>query len=118
MKEILFDGKHEVSKTELIEKMNHFIDYAEAGMRIYRTDQKEGMRIARQLRTELEAEYKNNDLKKIQDKYFEDKLFQRYRPAVHESVASITGKTSYENVFSFLYNIDDYMRYYFPKEEN
>lgn len=116
MRELLFDGKHDVSVDEVIEKMNYFIHLAKKGRDIYETDPSASLGIAKAIRSDLEKEYKNNSLKRISDAYFENDQFNYYSPAVHESVVSITGQLTKKNVFSFLYDVNDYMGHYLPQK--
>lgn len=119
MRQILFDGKNDVSLQDMVNKMNYYIEKAKHGMEIYEKDKKSAYEVARELRKELEAEYKNNSLNKISEVYKENIFFTNYyKHAVHESIASITGQLSYKNLFSFLYDINYYMGYYTPKKIN
>ena len=114
MREILFDGKHEVSHEEVTDRMNFYIHRANEGMET--EDKREGFRIAREIRDLLESEYKNNSLNRIESAYADNRLFAGYyQPAVHEAIASITGKTTLNNYFSFLYDVKGYMNYHIPK---
>lgn len=115
MKEILFDGKHYVSLDEVMEKMNYFINLAEKAIATHDEDPESCIIIAKQIRSELEKEYKNNSSKRIWDLYFDDRLFNYYRPAVHEAFVSITGRLTKKNVHSFLCDVSYYMKYYLPK---
>ena len=114
MRDILFDGKHDVSITEVLERMNYYLNVAEKGMKTYKNNSKESLEIAKKLRAELEKEYKYNSLKRIKDIYDNNHLFHYYEPAIHEAIASITGRLSYKNLFGFLYDVSYYMRYYMP----
>lgn len=117
MSEVLFGGKREVTNEEVIDKMNYFIEKAEKGMEIYKTDKQESLSIAKELRTELDNEYKNNSLNRISKYYDNHELFDAYYvPAVHESLVSVTGALSYKKLFSFLYDVNDYMNYYIPSK--
>lgn len=94
MRELLFDGKHDVNTDEVLEKMNYFITTARKGMELYKKDPKASLEIAKKIRGELEKEYKNNSLKRIENLYKDNKLFNYYRPAVHEAIASIVRKNN------------------------
>lgn len=117
MREVLFDGKNNVTKQDVIEKMNHYIDKAEKGMKVFKSDKVRSLNIAKELRIELEKENKNNRLKRIEDFYKDNKLFYHYASAIHESVAATVGRLTYNNLYSFLYDVADYMRYYKPKDD-
>lgn len=113
---ILFDGKNEVENEKVIDKMNYFIRKAENGMELYhKNNKRESLSLAKELRSELDTEYKNNDLNRISKFYENHELFARYyKWAVHEASASVTGVLSYEKLHGFLYDVRDYMRFYLP----
>lgn len=115
---VLFDGIHRVSKEDVTEKMNYFINKAEIGMKFYDEDRKTAVEFARELRSELEKEYKNNNLRRIRELYKdEDNLLERYyAPAVHRAYVSITGMTTVNNARHFLYDVKSYMRTYLPRD--
>lgn len=105
MREILFDGKHEVTIDNVLEKINYFLSQAEEGQAIYERDKKKALDIAKDIRQSLEKEYKNNTLKRIEDIYETNGYFYDYSGAVHDAVASIVGRLTYSNLFSFLYDV-------------
>jgi len=111
----LYDGLHRITTDQVIEKMKYFIHYAREGMKIHESDPIKAVDMAKELRNKLTEEYKNNKLNRISRLYRDDLNFSNYSAAVHESIASITGPTTRRNVFSFLYDVDDYMGYYMPK---
>lgn len=116
VRDILFDGIHEVSREEVLEKMKYYMDAAEEGQELNANDPRACLEVAKKLRGELDREYKNNSLRRIQEAYRGNRLLEGYySPAVHQSSASITGKTTQSKAFSFLYNVGDYMRYHMPK---
>jgi len=116
MNEVLFNGKEDVTNDEVISKMNYFIKKSEKGMELFEIDKQESLRIAKELRSELNTEYKNNDLIRIGKFYKNHDLFSsHYKWAVHEALASVTGTLSYNKLHSFLYDVKDYMRTYLPK---
>jgi hypothetical protein len=117
MSELLFDGKHDVNKDEVLKKMNYFIEAARQGMELYEEDKNACLEIAKKIRSELEKEYKNNNQKRIEDLYKDNKWFYSYSKAVHQAIASITGKMTNDNVFHFLYDVEDYMSSYLPKSD-
>lgn len=119
MYEVLFDGKRKVSNQEVIDRMNYFIRKAKYGQELYTTEKKACLQLARELRKELEAEYKNNSLNRIKKAYENHELFEGcFRPAVHEALVSITGPFSYEygKLYSFLADVEFYMNYYLPSK--
>ena len=111
MREILYDGKQEVTIEDVLEKLNYFLSLSEEGQAIYEHDKKEAFDMAKDIRSRLEKEYKNNSLKRTEDIYEQNSYFNDYSGAVHDVVASITGRLSYDNVYSFLYDVSDYMKY-------
>lgn len=113
---VLYDGKNEVSEDVVLERVRQFYNQAEQAMKYWSDGDKNlALDLAKSLRDSLQAEYSNNSLKRIDTIYGNDKNFINYRAAVHETIASITGKTTYKNVYSFLYDVRSYMRYYFSK---
>ncbi|WP_342537339.1 hypothetical protein [Sporosarcina sp. FSL K6-3508] len=117
MNDILFDGIHKVANEEAVVRMRYYIEEAQKGMRLFETDKKGAMSVAKEIRQQLQREYKNNDLLRIRKAYADHDLFQsNYSPAVHESIASITGPLSYKNLYSFLYDVKDYMSYNIPSK--
>lgn len=117
MNEPLFDGIHQISNEKVIEKMKYFIELANKIKEIYEDSARNAIPLARELRNELKIEYKNNDLLRIQKSYNEHELFSRYyKPAIEESYVKTTGQLTQRNVYSFLYDVVDYMNYYIPEE--
>ncbi|MDU5081213.1 hypothetical protein [uncultured Tissierella sp.] len=111
MREILYDGKHQVTIEEVLEKINYYLNLSEEGQTVYEKDKKKALEMAKDIRQSLEKEYKNNNLKRIEDIYETNSYFYDYSGAVHEAVASIVGRLTYSNLFSFLYDVSDYMKY-------
>ena len=115
---VLFNMKT-VSNDEVIKKMKYFIEESEYAMEYYQADDSRMIKLARELRKELQTEYHNNDLKVIEKRYADHELFEsHYKPAVHEAFASITGQMNKEKGFSFLYNVKDYMQHYLSEDIN
>lgn len=118
MSRALFSMKT-VSNDKVIKKMKYFIWESEYAMEHYQTDDSTMIKLARELRKELQAEYSNNDLKSITKHYADHELFEsHYKPAVHEALASVTGILNTEKAYSFLYDVKDYMQHYLPENTN
>lgn len=116
MKPVLFDGVNEVPDETVIEKMKYFISEANKGMELFQTDKKESLVLAKRLRKELEQEYKNNNLNRIRKAYEGHKLFSAfYSPAVRDAYVKTTGPLSYDKLFSFLYDVEDYMSFFYSR---
>lgn len=106
-----------VSNDEVIKKMKHFIWESEYAMEYYQADDSTMIKLARELRKELQDEYSNNNLKSITKYYAEHELFEsHYKPAVHEALASVTGQLNANKSFRFLYDVKDYMQHYLSEE--
>jgi len=119
MRMALYDGRREVSEEEVFEKVRDFYNQAGQAMDYWnKGDKKIALDLARALRNSLREEYKNNDLGRIEKIYGEDRNFINYRAAVHEAYASISGQMTFQNTYSFLYDVQYYMRHYFPKIRN
>lgn len=117
MNKPLFDGRAEVTNELVIEKMKYFIEKANELKGLYEEDKKSTVALARDLRNELRAEYKNNDLLRIQRAYKEHDLFFRYyRPAVADAYTKTTGQLTQRNAFGFLWDVNSYMNYYMPEK--
>lgn len=117
MSKVLFDGKHEISDDIVIEKMKYFINKANMAFNILQEDKSRSLEIAKELRKELELEYKNNDLNRIRKFYEDHKLFSAfYSPAVRNAFVKTTGVLSYKKLNSFLYDVESYMNFYTPRE--
>lgn len=117
-KNVLFNGEQEVSNDEVIDKMKHLKEKAQKGMKLYETNKRETLRLAKELRNELKDEYKNNQLLRIEKIYKDHDLFRKYQKAVHEALVSVTGALSYDKLFSFLYDVYDYMLIGLPKDKD
>ena len=118
MSTALFNMKT-VSNDEVIKKMKYFIEESEYAMEYYQADDSTMIKLARELRKELQTEYRNNDLKVIEKRYADHKLFDsHYKPAVHEALVSITGQMNKDKGYSFLYDVKDYMLQYLPEDTN
>lgn len=109
MTEPLFDGENEVAKEEIFDRLDYYIELAEQGMEAYEKDKKEALNLAKEIRKELKKEYHNNDLVHISKYYRNHNFFYEYKRAIHEAFASITGSLSYQKLFSFLYDVSDYL---------
>lgn len=118
MDEVLFDGTQDISEEIVIEKMKYFIKEANVGMELFQTNKKESLILAKRLRKELEREYKNNTLNRTRKYYENHKLFSAfYTPAVQDAYVKTTGPLSYDKLYSFLYDVESYMRYFIPNED-
>ena len=117
MNEPLFNGKRQIPNEEVIEKMQYFLNRANELMDLYKKDKKSTLALARELRNELKTEYVNNKLRRIQEKYDNHELFHSYYvPAVTDAYVSISGQLTYENVHSFLNDVESYMKYHIPRK--
>jgi|SRR5699024_1908509 len=115
MNEPLFDGRNKVPNEEVIEKMKYFIEIANEAKKIHDESVRASIPLAREIRNELKVEYKNNDLLRIQNAYNDHELFLAYyKPAVENAYVKTTGQLTQRNVYSFLYDVDNYMHYYMP----
>lgn len=115
----LFDGKREVLEEEVFEKVRYFYNKAEQAMEYWSKGEKRiAVDLARLLRESLREEYKNNDLVRIKKVYGDDKNFINYSAAIADAYTSISGQMTNQNVYSFLYDVQYYMRYYFPNVVN
>lgn len=118
MSRALFNMKV-VSNDEVIKKMKDFIWDAEYAMEHYQADDSTMIKLARELREELQAEYRNNDLKVIGKRYADHELFEsHYKPAVHEALASVTGILNTDKTYKFLCDVKKYMQKYIPESTN
>lgn len=118
MNKVLFRMKT-VSNDEVVKKMKYFIEESEYAMEHYQADDSRMIKLARELRKELQTEYRNNDLKVIGKRYADHELFEsHYKPAVHEALASVTGILNTNKAYSFLYDVKDYMQHYLPEDTN
>jgi len=114
MSRALFSMKT-VSNDDVIKKMEYFIWESEYAMEHYQADNDTMIKLARELRKELQVEYNNNDLKSIREHYADHELFEsHYKPAVHEALASVTGILNTEKAYSFLYDVKKLMQKYIP----
>lgn len=119
MSEPLFDGIHEIPNEMVIQKMKYFIERANKLMELFEEDKSSTVVLARELRNELKAEYKNNDLIRIEKAYKNHELFSRYyRPAVANAYTKTTGQLTPRKAYSFLWDVNSYMNYYMPEKLN
>lgn len=119
MVSVLFNGLDDVSNEKVISRMKEYADEAKRLMKLYEEDKRTTVALSRELRNNLKAEYKNNDLLRIQKTYKNHELFLGYyKPAATEAYVKTTGQLTHKNVYSFLYDVVDYMRYYIPKNTN
>src|SRR5699024_8550207 len=118
MSTALFNMKT-VSNDEVIKKMKYFIEESEYAMEYYQADDSTMIKLARELRKELQAEHRNNDLKVIKKRYADHELFEsHYKPAVHEAAVSESGQFNARKSYSFLYDVKDYMQIHLPEDTN
>lgn len=113
MNDILFEIPNNVTEQDVISKMNCFKKKAQEINGIFETDATNGKGLARELRKELELEYKNNDLNRTQKFYANNSFFKTFEVAVRDSYVNVTGQLDKgRKTRSFLYNVQDYMTYY------
>lgn len=113
MEDVLFKIPNEVTKDDVIEKMNYFDEKAQEISKIFENDVTSGRDLARELRKELEKEYKNNNLNRIRKYYGEYNFFRTYKAAVQDAFVSVTGQLDEgSKTRSFLYDVHDYMTYH------
>lgn len=111
---ILYDGKHDVTKDEVFERVRYYYKQASSAMEYWKKgDKKVAIDLARSIRNSLKAEYKNNGLVRIRKIYGKDRYFINYTAAITDAYVKTTGQLTYRNVFTFLYNVCDYMLHYF-----
>jgi len=97
----------------VIKKMNYFDDKAQGIRDIFENDTTTGRDLARELRKELEVEYKNNNLNRTQKYYGKYNFFRTYKAAVQDAFVSITGQLDKgRKTRSFLYDVHSYMTYH------
>lgn len=116
-KDVLFDGRRQVTNEEVIERMKEYIADSKKLKELYEEDKRATIELARVLRNNLKAEYKNNNLQRIEKVYKDHDLFMTfYTPAITDAYVKTTGQLTQRNVYSFLYDVESYMNYYIPKE--
>ncbi len=113
MREALFKLPNTVTKEDVIKKMNYFDKKAKKISGIFENDTTLGRDLARELRKELEIEYKNNDLNRTQNYYGKHNFFRTYKASVQDAFVSVTGQLDKgSKTRSFLYDVHNYMRYH------
>lgn len=113
----LFYKRKEVSNEAVINRMKHFISEAEHAMEYYQANDSYMLQLARELREELKAEYKTNDLKRTKDYHADHELFEsHYKWAIHEAYVAVTGQLNARKAYSFLYDVKDYMQIHLPED--
>ena len=75
MENVLFNGLEAVSNEQVISRMKEYADEAKRLMELYDEDKRTTLSLARELRNNLKADYKNNDLLRIQKIYKNHELF-------------------------------------------
>lgn len=75
MENVLFNGLEAVSNEQVISRMKEYADEAKRLMKLYDEDKRTTLSLARELRNNLKADYKNNDLLRIQKIYKNHELF-------------------------------------------
>lgn len=109
----LFKIPASVSNDEVIKKMKYFIDEANYAMEFYKADDSHMLQLTKELREELKAEHKNNDLMRVRKHYADHELFSsHYKWAVQEACFSNVGRFDARKAYSFLYDVKDYMEHY------
>ena len=118
MSTVLFDGYKEVSDQEAIVRMKSYANRAEELMMLHKEDKKKCLQLAKELRKELAEEYRVGNLIRIEKIYIDNKFFSaNYMPAITDAYVKTTGVLGYKNLFSFLYDVSDYMNYHLPQEK-
>lgn len=105
-----------VSNEDVIKKMKYFISESDYSLEFYRADDDYMIKLARALRSELKKEDVMNCLKWTTEYYAYHELFEsHYKPAVHEALASVTGRLNTDKAYKFLCDVKDYMQKYIPE---
>ncbi|MCG2353092.1 hypothetical protein K4U46_09600 [Staphylococcus epidermidis] len=113
MNSILFKIPNKVTKEDVIKKMTYFKEKAQEISEVFEYDDTNGRDLARELRKELELEYKNNDLNRTQKYYANNIYFKTFKVAVRDSYVNVIGQLDKgRKTTSFLYDVQDYMTYY------
>ncbi|AGC91188.1 hypothetical protein WL555_01400 [Staphylococcus warneri] len=113
MNNILFKIPNDITKQEVINKMNYFKEKSQEISEVFEDDVTNGRDLARELRKELELEYKNNNLIRTQKYYVNNIYFKTFKVAVRDSYVNVIGQLDKgRKTRSFLYDVQDYMTYY------
>lgn len=116
MYDVLFKRPKVISESEVLEKVKDFINKKDAASEAFKLNKSEGRKLAQSLRKELEVEHKNNQKQKTKEFYDNLQIFRNYAGAVQDSYANTTGNLDNgSKTDSFLYDVGDYMSYYFPE---
>lgn len=111
---VLYDGRRDISEEEVFERVRCYYKQASLAMEYWgKGDKKVAIDLARSIHNSLKDEYKNNHLVRIKNLYGNDKYFINYTAAITDAYVKTTGQLTYQNAFSFLYDVCDYMRHYF-----
>lgn len=108
-----FDFSQNITEDELLEHIRYYYTMSNIAMKIARTDKKEAMNIFKEIRKNLEKEYKEYHKVKNYQHIRKNKLYIQYVDNITNAFVKPTRVTSYDRLNSNLYDVHDYIDYDF-----
>lgn len=108
-----FDFSQNITEDELLAHIRYYYTMANIAMKIARNNKKEAMDIFKEIRKNLEKEYKEYYKVKNYQHIRKNKLYIQYVDNVTNAFVKPTSVTSYDRLNSNLYDIQDYIDYGF-----
>ncbi|MEK5028729.1 hypothetical protein [Paenibacillus sp. FSL M7-1046] len=111
---LLFD-KNEISVEQVIERVKHYVDLAEKGMKLLESNKSAALACLKEIRSTMAEEYKYYYRSKVEPFIIENHLYNTYRSFIDDAFAKQNSPNSYDTLNSNLYDVMDYGRYYFSR---
>lgn len=115
MKEIVlkFDDR-KVEIQELKEHLDYYLKRSNEGMDLFSQDRKkEAYEVLKELRKQLKEEYNFYNKKKVKEYIYNNDKYTNYYAAICDAFCNIQQPTAYETLYSNLYDINDYIMFYY-----
>lgn len=113
MKLEAFDFSENVSEKELTDHIRYYYTMANIAMRTMENDKRAAMEIYKEIRKNLEVEYKEYHKVKNYEYIRKNNLYIQYVKNLTNAYVKPTRVTSYEMLHSNLYDVQDYIDYGF-----
>lgn len=110
-----FDFSKNITEKELFEHIRYYYTMSRIATKIAETNKKEAMDIYKEIRKNLNIEYKEYHKVKNFDLIFKNGVYSQYVDNITNACVKPTNVNSYERLNSNLYDVQDYIDYGFDE---
>ena len=104
-----FDFSQNITEDELLEHIRYYYTMSNIAMKIGETNKKDAMDIYKEIRKNLDTEYKEYQKVKSRQYIRKSKLYIQYADNITNACVKPTSVTSYNKLNSNLYDVQDYI---------